>query len=120
MLSFRITSIIGERSPSERDHGVIIRKMPLGAENRPIYQESELDKVPTEQHYEDQNTAKYVFQFGEVHWLQHLHGCLQECLDEQKGHRIHVVEQCRNQTWHWLSKAVGKTRFVEGGMGKNR
>jgi len=35
-------------SPSERDHGVIIRKMPLGSENRPIYQESELDKVPTE------------------------------------------------------------------------
>jgi nitrate reductase alpha subunit len=35
-------------SPSERDHGVIIRKMPLGAENRPIYQEIELDKVPTE------------------------------------------------------------------------
>ena len=34
-------------SPSERDHGVIIRKMPLGAENRPIYQESELDKLPT-------------------------------------------------------------------------
>ena len=34
-------------SPSERDHGVIIRKMPLGSENRPIYQESELDKVPT-------------------------------------------------------------------------
>ncbi len=34
-------------SPSERDHGVIIRKMPLGAENRPIYQEHELDKLPT-------------------------------------------------------------------------
>ncbi len=33
-------------SPSERDHGVIIRKMPLGAENRPIYQEHELDKLP--------------------------------------------------------------------------
>jgi len=35
-------------SPSERDHGVIIRKMPLGAKNRPIYQESELDKLPIE------------------------------------------------------------------------
>jgi nitrate reductase alpha subunit len=34
-------------SPSERDHGVIIRKMPLGAEKRPIYQESELDKLPS-------------------------------------------------------------------------
>ena len=34
-------------SPSERDHGVIIRKMPLGKENRPIYRESELDKLPT-------------------------------------------------------------------------
>jgi nitrate reductase alpha subunit len=33
-------------SPSERDHGVIIRKMPLGPENRPVYQERELDKVP--------------------------------------------------------------------------
>jgi nitrate reductase alpha subunit len=35
-------------SPSERDHGVIIRKMPLGAENKPIYQERELHKLPTE------------------------------------------------------------------------
>ena len=35
-------------SPSERDHGVIIRKMPLGAAKRPIYQESELDKLPSE------------------------------------------------------------------------
>ena len=34
-------------SPSERDHGVIIRKMPLGAENKPIYQERDLDKLPT-------------------------------------------------------------------------
>tara|TARA_Y100000031_G_C7925583_1_gene250308 strand:- start:92 stop:538 length:447 start_codon:yes stop_codon:yes gene_type:complete len=33
-------------SPSERDHGVIIRKMPLGPGNRPIYQARELDKVP--------------------------------------------------------------------------
>ncbi|MBO6488732.1 MAG: nitrate reductase subunit alpha, partial [Pelagibacteraceae bacterium] len=34
-------------SPSERDHGVIIRKMPLGKEKKPIYQEKDLDKVPT-------------------------------------------------------------------------
>ncbi len=34
-------------SPSERDHGVIIRKMPLGKEKRPIYQEKDLDKLPT-------------------------------------------------------------------------
>jgi len=33
-------------SPSERDHGVIIRKMPLGAENKPIYQERDLHKLP--------------------------------------------------------------------------
>jgi len=35
-------------SPSERDHGVIIRKMPLGADNKPVYQESELHKLPAE------------------------------------------------------------------------
>jgi len=35
-------------SPSERDHGVIIRKMPLGADQKPVYQESELHKVPEE------------------------------------------------------------------------
>ncbi len=35
-------------SPSERDHGVLIRKMPLGADGKPVYQESELHKVPEE------------------------------------------------------------------------
>ena len=47
MLNFLITPIIGGPSPSERDHGVIIRKMPLGKEKKPIYQEKDLDKVPT-------------------------------------------------------------------------
>ncbi|MBI5850480.1 MAG: nitrate reductase subunit alpha [Planctomycetes bacterium] len=32
-------------SPSERDHGVIIRKMPLGADGKPVYRESELHKL---------------------------------------------------------------------------
>ena len=35
-------------SPSERDHGVIIRKMPLGPDGKPVYQESELHKLPEE------------------------------------------------------------------------
>ncbi|MBI4818914.1 MAG: nitrate reductase subunit alpha [Deltaproteobacteria bacterium] len=33
-------------SPSERDHGVIIRKMPLGPDNKPVYQEKDLHKLP--------------------------------------------------------------------------
>ena len=33
-------------SPSERDHAVIMRKMPLGADNKPIYQERDLHKLP--------------------------------------------------------------------------
>jgi nitrate reductase alpha subunit len=35
-------------SPSERDHGVLIRKMPLGADGKPVYQEGDLHKVPVE------------------------------------------------------------------------
>ncbi|MDP6379658.1 MAG: hypothetical protein QF885_08420, partial [Candidatus Thalassarchaeaceae archaeon] len=35
-------------SPSERDMGVLVRKMPLTAEGKPVYQESELFKLPTE------------------------------------------------------------------------
>jgi len=35
-------------SPSERDHGVLIRKMPLDADNKPVYRESELHKLPNE------------------------------------------------------------------------
>jgi nitrate reductase alpha subunit len=35
-------------SPSERDHGVLIRKMPLDSEGKPTYQESELHKLPNE------------------------------------------------------------------------
>jgi nitrate reductase alpha subunit len=33
-------------SPSERDHGVLIRKMPLGEKKMPIYREEELDRLP--------------------------------------------------------------------------
>jgi len=33
-------------SPSERDHGVIIRKMPLGPDGKPVYREEHLDQVP--------------------------------------------------------------------------
>ena len=33
-------------SPSERDHGVLIRKMPLTRKKRPIYREEELDRLP--------------------------------------------------------------------------
>jgi nitrate reductase alpha subunit len=33
-------------SPSERDHGVLIRKMPLTKNKRPIYREEELDRLP--------------------------------------------------------------------------
>jgi len=32
-------------SPSERDHGVIIRKMPLNWQGKPVYQEKDLDKL---------------------------------------------------------------------------
>jgi nitrate reductase alpha subunit len=32
-------------SPSERDHGVIIRKMPLGASGRPVYRETQLHEL---------------------------------------------------------------------------
>lgn len=33
-------------SPSERDHGVLIRKMPLGSNKKPVYQEEELYNLP--------------------------------------------------------------------------
>ncbi len=35
-------------SPSERDHGVIIRKMPLDESNTPVYQEKDLFRLPKE------------------------------------------------------------------------
>ncbi|MBI2848603.1 MAG: nitrate reductase subunit alpha [Chloroflexi bacterium] len=35
-------------SPSERDHGVLIRKMPLDGKKGAIYREEELDKMPQE------------------------------------------------------------------------
>ncbi|MBM3269031.1 MAG: nitrate reductase subunit alpha [Candidatus Sericytochromatia bacterium] len=33
-------------SPSERDHGVLIRKMPLGPEGKPVYREDQLAALP--------------------------------------------------------------------------
>src|SRR3990167_10923439 len=57
---------------------------------------------------ESQSSNEHGVQFGEVHRLQHLHGCLQERMDQPRGRRVHVVEQCGNQARNRLPQALGK------------
>jgi hypothetical protein len=52
---------------------------------------------------------------GQVHRLPHVQHRLQKHLDRSPGHRVHVVEQRRNQTGHRLSDPVGRQEKYKGG-----
>ena len=48
------------------------------------------------------------FQHQSLHWLPDMHDGLQEHLDILARPRIHVVEQCRNETLRWLPAVLGR------------
>src|SRR5215471_1637013 len=54
----------------------------------------------------------------QMHRLSHLLGYLQERLDQPRGHGVRVVQQRRDQTWHWLSQGLGEPAALERRLGE--
>jgi hypothetical protein len=59
-------------------------------------------------------------QSGQMHRLPHLFGHLQKRMDVASWRGICVVQQRRNQAWHWLSERLGKSGNAGMAAGRAR
>ncbi len=92
---------------TNRDEFVVVRKM-----NKVDWLDGEGLPPPAhkEHTHEDPRSNRHGPESGQVHWLPHLLGDLQERLDQSPWRRVRLVQQRRKRSLALVTPRNGKTR----------
>ncbi len=106
---------------TNRDEFVLVRKIDrvdwLDAE---VLTPAHTPDPARRKHDENSRTNRHGAEPGQVHWLPHLLGHLQERLDQPPRRGIRLVQQRGDQARHRLPQGVGEPGQVERRLGAQR